>query len=70
MEDKTKPEAHKRARPAMTFMIIVVVLSVILMISPTPAGLSRAGQKVLGIAIVAIGLWGTEVMPIGVTGYW
>jgi sodium-dependent dicarboxylate transporter 2/3/5 len=68
MEDKAKPEDHKRADPAMLVMLIVIVLSLVLMILPAPAGLSPAGQKVLGIAIIAIGLWSTEVLPIGVTG--
>ena len=68
MEDKSRIEAHKPADPAMLIMIILIVFSFILMILPAPAGLSPAGQKVLGIAIIAIGLWGTEVLPIGVTG--
>ena len=68
MGDKTKTEAHKRANPAMLVMLIVIVSAFILMILPAPAGLSPAGQKVLGIAIIAIGLWGTEVLPVGVTG--
>ena len=68
MEDKTESEAYKRGDPALLIMASVIVLSFILMLSPTPEGLSRAGQKVLGIAIIAIGLWGTEVLPIGVTG--
>jgi sodium-dependent dicarboxylate transporter 2/3/5 len=68
MEDKTETEAYKRADPALLIMAIVIVLSSILMLSPAPAGLSRSGQKVLGIAIIAIGLWSTEVLPIGVTG--
>jgi len=68
MEDKSKIEGHKRADPAMLIMIILIVFSFILMILPAPAGLSPAGQKVLGIAIIAIGLWSTEVLPIGVTG--
>ena len=70
MEDKTKIKDHKRADPAMTFMIIVIVLSFIPMLSPTPVGLSRAGQKVLGIAIIAIGLWSTEVLPSALRGCW
>jgi sodium-dependent dicarboxylate transporter 2/3/5 len=68
MGDKSKTEDHKHADPAMLVMLIVIVLSLVLMILPAPAGLSPAGQKVLGIAIIAIGLWGTEVLPIGVTG--
>jgi anion transporter len=54
--------------PALLIMGIVIGLALTLMLLPTPAGLSRAGQKVLGIAIIAIGLWSTEVLPVGVTG--
>ncbi|MBW2481670.1 MAG: anion permease [Deltaproteobacteria bacterium] len=68
MEDSARTEAPKRVDPALLIMGIVLVLAITLMLLPTPAGLSRAGQKVLGIAIIAIGLWGTEVLPVGVTG--
>ncbi|MBW2443320.1 MAG: anion permease [Deltaproteobacteria bacterium] len=68
MEDSARTEAPKRMDPALLIMGIVLVLAITLMLLPTPAGLSRAGQKVLGIAIIAIGLWGTEVLPVGVTG--
>ena len=67
MEDKAKTEAQKRADPAMLIMIVVISLSLIMVLSPAPDGLSGAGQKVIGIAIIAIGLWGTEVLPVGVT---
>ena len=68
MEDSARTEAPKRPDPAVMIMGIVLVLGLILMLLPTPAGLSRAGQKVLGIAVIAIGLWGTEILPVGVTG--
>ena len=35
---------------------------------PLPAGLSTAGQRVLMVAVVAIGLWSTEALPMAVTG--
>jgi len=35
---------------------------------PTPAGLSIAGMRVIMVAASAIVLWGTEIVPIGVTG--
>jgi anion transporter len=35
---------------------------------PAPAGLPRAGQRVLAVAALAVGLWGTEALPAGVTG--
>ena len=52
---------------ALSIMMVVVILSFMLMFMLTPTGLSRAGQRVLGIAVIAIGLWSTELLPIGVT---
>jgi len=67
MKGKTRAETQNHPDTAMLIMLFVIVLSFIVMLLPAPAGLSRSGQKVLGIAIIAIGLWGTEVLPIGVT---
>jgi sodium-dependent dicarboxylate transporter 2/3/5 len=39
----------------------------ILVALPTPPGLAWQGQRVLGVAALAIGLWCTEVLPTGVT---
>ena len=47
---------------------ILVVICAIAMVLPTPAGLSREGQRVLAIALLAITLWSTEALPMGVTG--
>jgi anion transporter len=35
---------------------------------PAPAGLPAGGQRVLAVAALAVGLWGTETLPAGVTG--
>jgi sodium-dependent dicarboxylate transporter 2/3/5 len=35
---------------------------------PTPEGLSLAGQRVLAVAAVAIGLWSSDLLPAGLTG--
>lgn len=53
--------------PAMVFMATVVMVSVAFMTMAPPAGLSIAGQRVLGITLITIGLWGTELLPMGVT---
>src|SRR5688500_4734652 len=37
------------------------------MFAPTPVGLSREGHRVLVIVALAIGLWSTEALPVGVT---
>ena len=55
-------------RTAAIIMAVAVIISAALMFGPLPAGLTRAGQRVLGIAVVAIGLWSTEMLPMGVTG--
>ncbi|MCE5265684.1 MAG: anion permease [Deltaproteobacteria bacterium] len=43
-------------------------LSLALMALPSPAGLSAAGQRVLAVAVMAIGLWCTDAIPAAVTG--
>lgn len=40
----------------------------LLLALPAPAGLPREGQRVLAVAALAVGLWGTETLPAGVTG--
>ena len=57
----------KSPRPAAVIMTIVVVASLVFMGISPPPGLSIAGQRVLGIAIITIGLWSTELLPMGVT---
>lgn len=44
-----------------------VAAGIALMAVPTPAGLSIEGQRVLGVMVMAIGLWGTEALPSAVT---
>ena len=53
-------------RPAMTAVILVGICGGILAM-PTPEGLSVAGQRVLAVAAVAIGLWSTGPLPMGLT---
>ena len=36
--------------------------------APSPDGLSVEGQRVLAVIVLAIGLWGLETLPPGVTG--
>jgi anion transporter len=49
-------------------MAILVGLCLALIAAPAPAGLSREGQRVLAVAVFAIGLWCTDALPSGVTG--
>ena len=65
----SQPDAGNR--PGTGALVICAGLALvcgIIMISPSPDGLSPEGQRVLSIAIFAIGLWSTEVLPMGVTG--
>ena len=57
----------KPARSTIVIMAVVAMVSVIFMAIPPPDGLSIAGQRVLGITIITIGLWGTGLLPMGVT---
>src|SRR5262245_63805958 len=56
--------ANRRA--LLTIAALGVVYGIIVTL-PTPSGLSWQGQRVLGVAALAIGLWCTEVLPTGVT---
>ncbi len=48
-------------------MMIIFVAALAFMGTAPPPGLSLTGQRVLGIAIITIGLWSTELLPMGVT---
>jgi solute carrier family 13 (sodium-dependent dicarboxylate transporter), member 2/3/5 len=54
-------------RTAVTTAILGA-LGVGLLALPTPPGLSRAGQRVLAVAAMAIGFWSTDALPMGLTG--
>ena len=47
---------------------LLVALCAVLIALPTPPGLSQAGHRVLAVVALAIGLWCTEALPMGVTG--
>jgi anion transporter len=55
-------------RRAILTTVILIVLCVALMAVPTPSGLSREGHRTLAVVALAIGLWCTEAVPMGVTG--
>jgi di/tricarboxylate transporter len=46
----------------------IVAPCAVVLVLPTPQGLPREGQRVLAVAALAVGLWGTEALPAGVTG--
>lgn len=59
--------ARAGGRRALLIALLLLVLCFVLMALPTPAGLSRAGHRVLAVVGLAIGLWCTEALPMGVT---
>lgn len=62
------PENHRRELRALLITIFLAGLSVALMAVPLPAGLPLAGQRVLAVAVMAIGLWCTGAIPAALTG--
>ena len=51
----------------MVTTALLLGLCVALRALPTPTGLSRSGYRVLAVVALAIGLWCTETLPMGVT---
>ncbi len=66
--DGCGPNAERDGWRAFLITVFLVGLSVAFMFAPLPAGLSPAGQRVLAVAVLAIGLWCTDVIPAAVTG--
>jgi len=56
------PEAGSRRgkRKPFLFLLLFAGLCLTLMSLPTPAGLPVAGQRVLAVAVLIIGLWCTK----------
>jgi anion transporter len=56
-------------RPSPGFRWLIPLLGgLAVLAAPTPDGLSLEGQRVLAVIVLAIGLWGLETLPPGVTG--
>ena len=47
------------ALPASIFLVLII--------APTPEGLSLQGHRALATMVLALCLWGTEALPIGIT---
>ncbi len=61
------PQTERPAKSAIVVMAAVLTAVAAFVMIPPPVGISTAGQRVLGIAVIAIGLWSTELLPMGVT---
>lgn len=48
-------------------MLALAALCTFLAALPTPQGLPQAGQRVIVVAILAVGMWCTEALPAGTT---
>ena len=49
-------------------LVASVLAGLAVLAMPAPAGLAAEGQRVLAVIVLAIGLWGLEALPPGVTG--
>ena len=49
------------------FLILAVIVTLIILLSPAPAGLSREGQAALAVFAICFILWTTGALPLSVT---
>ncbi|MBC8590124.1 SLC13 family permease [Wansuia hejianensis] len=66
VESKEKENAGK-FKVRKIGLIVGVVIFLILLMMPTPTGLSELGQKVLAVSVLMIIFWMTEAIPIPMT---
>lgn len=57
---------HVHGRMVLTLAVLAGLYGAIVIL-PRPTGLPLQGQRVLGVSALAIGLWCTEILPVGVT---
>ena len=67
-EPQQAPGVRCAGRGTVLTLVVLVVLCGGMLLLPTPVGLTLQGQRVLAVAALAIGLWCTEALPMGVTG--
>ena len=58
-------DAPDKRAPLTIALLVAVCAGMIAM--PAPEGLPEAGKRVIAVAVLAIGLWCTEALPVGVT---
>ena len=63
--EQTRSEGRHRS---LAGAAVAAAACAVLLAVPTPAGLPLAGQRVLAVTALAVGLWGSEALPAGVTG--
>jgi len=52
---------------ALAWIVGALLIYMLALATPPAAGLSHAGQAVLGIALAGVALWATEAVPLGFT---
>jgi sodium-dependent dicarboxylate transporter 2/3/5 len=62
------PNRWDISRRGTMILGFLVLLCLLLLVLPTPQGLSLSGHRVFVVMTLAIGLWCTEALPMGVTG--
>jgi hypothetical protein len=50
---------------ALAWIVGAVLIYILALAAPPAAGLSHAGQAVLGIALAGVALWASEAVPLG-----
>src|SRR5262245_52191871 len=55
-------------RGGLARVLLAVAPCALVAAAPLPAALPAQGHRVLAVAALAVGLWGTETLPAGVTG--
>jgi di/tricarboxylate transporter len=53
---------------ALRWIAIALSIYILALLAPSPAGLSYAGQAVLGVALAGVALWASEAVPLGFAG--
>jgi anion transporter len=52
-------------RRALSWIAVALAIYVLALVLPPLAGLSHAGQAVLGVALAGVALWASEAVPLG-----
>jgi solute carrier family 13 (sodium-dependent dicarboxylate transporter), member 2/3/5 len=52
-------------RRALSWLAAALSIYLLALAAPSPAGLSHAGQAVLGVALAGVALWASEAVPLG-----
>jgi len=56
---------HLEDRRALTWIACALLTYILALAAPPIAGLSHAGQAVLGVAFAGVALWAAEAVPLG-----